>query len=112
MFNLTKQERLVFTALFFILLAGSTLSYILKKFPHLDNIVNFIDREVPVVKVDINTATKEQLISVPYVGEVRAQKIMDYRKQYGPFEKKERLKNVLGIGPKTFKRMAPFIRTK
>lgn len=49
----------------------------------------------------INEATLEQLDAVANIGQVMAQKILDYRKQYGDFEKPEDLLNVSGIGEKT-----------
>lgn len=53
------------------------------------------------VKVNINTATAEELTALKYVGEKSAQKIIEHRKANGPFEKVEDLLNVPGIGPKT-----------
>lgn len=53
------------------------------------------------VKVNINTATVEQLATLKYIGEKNAQKIIDYRVKNGPFEKVEDILNVSGIGPKT-----------
>ncbi len=53
------------------------------------------------IKVDINTASIEQLSTLKYIGEKTAQKIVEYRKSNGPFEKVEDILNVSGIGPKT-----------
>ncbi len=53
------------------------------------------------VKVDINTASIEQLSTLKYIGEKTAQKIVEYRKSNGPFEQVEDILNVSGIGPKT-----------
>lgn len=54
----------------------------------------------PGFPIDINSATLEQFISLPGIGEVLAQRILDYRNEYGPFEKAEDLMNVSGIGEK------------
>lgn len=61
--------------------------------------------------VNINTATKSQLASLPGIGPATAQKIIDYRSAT-PFQKIEDIKNVSGIGEKKFEKIAPFIVVK
>lgn len=58
--------------------------------------------------VNINTASKEELKSLPGVGEVTANKIIDYRKNKR-FADKEDLKNVSGIGAATFSKLEELI---
>lgn len=53
-------------------------------------------------KISINTATAQQLQSLPGVGPALAQRIIDYRTQKGQFRKLDQLKNVSGIGEKMF----------
>ncbi|MBN2055038.1 helix-hairpin-helix domain-containing protein [bacterium] len=55
--------------------------------------------------VDLNTASVEELSQVPYIGQVKAERIVAYRTENGPFEKVEDLMNVKGIGEKTFNRI-------
>ena len=55
--------------------------------------------------VNINTADLTQLQTVTGVGPATAQKIIDYRTQNGSFRSIEELKNVSGIGDKTFEKM-------
>jgi competence protein ComEA len=53
----------------------------------------------PSAPLDLNSATLEQLESLPGVGPVTAQKILDYRQQHGAFHSVAELQGVPGIGP-------------
>ena len=53
-------------------------------------------------KVDINKASVEELDRLPGIGPSLAQRIVEFRKQNGPFHRVEDLLNVRGIGPKSF----------
>ena len=50
-------------------------------------------------KINLNAATLDQLESLPGIGEVLGQRILDYREQHGPFHSVDDLLNVSGIGP-------------
>ncbi len=60
-------------------------------------------------KININTATKEELISLPGIGPKIAQQIIDYRKQNGSFRSIREIMNVKGIGPKKYKTIKDLI---
>ena len=53
-------------------------------------------------KININTATVDQLVSLKGIGEKYAAKIIEYRDKYGLFKTPEDIMNVPGIGPKIF----------
>ncbi len=53
-------------------------------------------------KVNINTASASQLETLPGIGPVKAQNIVAYRIDNGPFLSKEELQNVSGIGEQTY----------
>jgi competence protein ComEA len=55
-------------------------------------------------KININIATKEDLMKVPGIGEVIASNIIDYREKNGGFNSLEDLKNIDRIGDKTFEK--------
>jgi competence protein ComEA len=57
--------------------------------------------------VNLNTATTEQLETLPGVGPVTAQKILDWRTRHGAFSSVEELMEIDGIGEKTFAELAP-----
>lgn len=59
--------------------------------------------------VNLNSASAEQLETLPGVGPVTAQAILGWRSQHGRFSRVEELQEVDGIGPKTFQRLAPLV---
>ncbi|MCL2297253.1 MAG: helix-hairpin-helix domain-containing protein [Proteobacteria bacterium] len=59
--------------------------------------------------VDINTATKEELQTLSGIGPEKAQAIIDYRTQNGPFKTTGDLQNVKGIGEKTLEKLGDSI---
>lgn len=52
--------------------------------------------------ININTATQDELDSLPHIGPAIAARIIDYRTKHGPFARIEDIKNVQGIGPSIF----------
>jgi competence protein ComEA len=61
-------------------------------------------------KVSLNSATIEQLDTLPGIGPVTAQKIIDWRKAHGTFTAITELQEVDGIGPKTYADLADRVR--
>jgi len=62
--------------------------------------------------ININTATREQLESLPGIGPVLAQRIIDYREQHGPFQAVGQLTMVEGIGSKRLAALLSLITTE
>src|SRR3989344_2963940 len=67
------------------------------------------EEESSTEKININTANKEELMSLPGIGEVKSQAIIDYRTTNGPFAQIEDIQNVSGIGPVTFNNIKDLI---
>lgn len=59
--------------------------------------------------IAINKATAEELTSLPGIGEAKASAILAYREKNGPFQSKEEIMEVSGIGEKLFERMQDLI---
>ena len=57
------------------------------------------------IKINLNTASKERLMDIPGVGEKRAEDIIQCRESVGKFTKIEELKNIKGLGGKTFEKL-------
>ena len=62
-----------------------------------------------VFPVALNYADKEDLMTLPGIGDVLAQRILDYRKAHGKFSSVEELLNVEGIGQKRLEQMLNLI---
>lgn len=60
-------------------------------------------------RMNINTATAQQLDDLPGIGAVIAQRIVDYRTEHGPFQTTEELRKVTGIGADRFDRISQYI---
>lgn len=61
-------------------------------------------------KIDLNTATLQQLQLLPGVGEAIAQRILDYRSEHNRFHNIEDLMNISGIGEKKFEQIRPYVK--
>jgi competence protein ComEA helix-hairpin-helix repeat region len=56
-------------------------------------------------KINLNTATEAELQTISGIGAKKAQEIIRFRDEQGPFKTVEELKNVPGIGEKTVERL-------
>lgn len=59
--------------------------------------------------ININTADESELCDITGIGPVTASKIIDYRNKNGRFKRKEDIKNVSGIGDKTYEKIKDLI---
>jgi competence protein ComEA len=66
----------------------------------------------PTEKVNINTATAEQLTALPGVGPTLAARIVEHREKAGQFGSAQELMNVKGIGEKSFQKIEPYVTVK
>lgn len=65
---------------------------------------------VNAVGVEVNTASASLLARVSGIGPAQAERIVAFREEHGPFGSRRALRDVPGIGPKTFEQAAGFLR--
>lgn len=80
----------------------------------IDNVVTSYDNTIKSQStksslININTASSNELMSLPGIGEVKAQAIINYRETVSAFRHIEELKEVSGIGDKTFEKLKALI---
>ena len=63
-------------------------------------------------KLNLNTASEQQLMLLPTVGPAKAERIVTWRKKNGGFKRVADLRRVKGFGYRTFKRLEPLLDVK
>jgi len=66
-------------------------------------------RAVFLYRIDVNRASRAELLQVPGLGPVLAERIEEHRRGKGPFQRVEQLTEVDGIGPATLERIRPWL---
>lgn len=66
-------------------------------------------QSLPIATVNINTSDVRTLETLPGIGPVIAQRIIDYRNEHGPFSRKQDIQNVRGIGPAKYSKIESLI---
>ncbi len=104
----TDSERKLLLIIGALLLAGALLRLLPVKYPS-----NFSQNSVAVSHapqpVDMNQASLEELMSIPGIGQVIAERIIRYRSEAGPFHHAEELLKIRGIGPKSLAAIRDYI---
>jgi competence protein ComEA len=57
--------------------------------------------------VNINTATKDELMELPHIGRVLAERIIKHREKHGPFKRPQDLVVIRGLSAKYYREIAP-----
>ena len=61
-------------------------------------------------RIDLNTADKQDLMTLPGIGESKAERILEYRQIHGRFSSTEELMNVSGIGSGVYEKIKEYIK--
>lgn len=109
MFNLTRQERQVILFLISIALVGIGINFLLKKYAPDKTLASFTQ---DIGKIDLNSADKDLLISIPGIGEKLAQRIIEYREKQIGFSRIEELKNIKGITDYRYQKLKDYLMLK
>lgn len=109
MFSLTQQERQVLLFLITTVLVGIGINFLVKKYSPIKAIV-CLNQDFG--KVDLNTADKDLLISIPGIGEKLAERIIAYREKQVSFSDTEELKNIKGITDYRYEKIKDYLTTK
>jgi comEA protein len=119
MFNLSRREKLVVVFLSLSALLGVGINYY-RKIHYQVNLriipsgltTSTINIDKLIIKeklVNINKATSQELMRLPGIGKTLAERIVEYRRSYGPFKRIEDITRVSGIGVDKFNRMKEFL---
>ena len=117
---MAKAEKLLFSFLIALLILGLGIKFYKLRQEKLDLTLTHDVRQAlpaPAEKrdkknggiVDLNSATVEELASLPDLGKTRAHRIVDYRNQHGPFQKKSDLLKVDSISISLYKKIESYI---
>jgi competence protein ComEA len=60
-------------------------------------------------RINVNTATKEELQTLPGIGPTMTDRIIEHRRKYGSFKRTEHLMMVRGLSDKLFRKIAPLV---
>jgi len=109
MFSLTRQERQVLLFLITVTLVGMGINFLGKRYSSFKAIAC---PNQDFGKIDLNTADKDLLISIPGIGEKLAKRIITYREKQASFSNVEELKSIKGISDYRYEKIKDYFIVK
>lgn len=107
MTHLTKNEKTVLLVLAAVIVFGSAVQNVFHRFPAVEEAVSSPQRFVALTNV--NTASFDELVRVPYIGQITARAIIEHRRAKGKFRSLDELRSVTGVLPKNYLKMRPYL---
>jgi len=101
MINVNKVTKYVVLGVILVLLGGFV-------FGEQAEVRQYTKKDLPEAKVNINTASTDELCKLPGVGPATAKKIIEYRKE-NLFKAIDEIKNIKGIKEKKFMKMKEYL---
>ncbi|MBF0569782.1 MAG: helix-hairpin-helix domain-containing protein [Candidatus Omnitrophica bacterium] len=105
MIHLTQQERQVFLFVGLVIVAGLGLDLSLKGHGDRVRVLHILDDPSFFPRVNVNTASFEDLVALPRMNPTTAHAIIDYRKANGPFKTLEDVRIAAGISKGKWRRL-------
>jgi len=106
MFALSRQEKAVLIFLFALMLIGVGANFLRKRYAILPILPS---TDSALSKINLNNATEKELISLPGIGPVLAQRILEYRSREGDFSDISELKKIKGITNQTIEKLKDLV---
>ncbi|WP_437272661.1 helix-hairpin-helix domain-containing protein [Staphylococcus succinus] len=102
-------EKLSDQKLIYIPEKGESEKGIFNNHNNLDNSKNNTSRSMTANDtLNLNQVTETELLSIPGIGPMKAKSIIEYREEHGSFDSVEQLKEIKGIGDKTFEKLSGY----
>ena len=109
---LTHQEKNVLIVLAIVIGLGSLGQLLIKKYPRVESILGSVESDKIYPKLNVNTASQEELVALPYIGEYSAETIINYRRKNGSIRNIEELKDLPGIKENNYKIFSKYLTVK
>jgi len=111
-FYFTSAERRVIITIVIVVALSALVGTVIKKFPFLRDLTNLLESQELYPRIDVNKASYEQLLDLPYVGEKTARAIVEYRKNIGRFNSIDDLASVKGVSSGNLPKFKMYLKVK
>ena len=99
-FTENERKAIVIVSLVFVL--GLTIQYLFKTNPSIFDLVNAIETTRLYPQIDVNTASYDALLALPYIGPATAKSIIAYREESGGFTSIDQVKHLHAVRAANF----------